>query len=376
MTWALYLFWASALLVAYAYVGYPAWLWLRRCWCNEAVQKSDITPSVSIVIAAHNEARNLPRKLRNLRELDYPQRLLEIIVVSDGSTDETEQLLRAAATPSLRPFLLADHGGKAAALNHGIAVASGEIVVFMDARQEVEADVIAMLVRSFADSAVGCVSGELMLKGSSEAGGQEGLGFYWRMEKAIRKMESETGSVVGATGALYAARRELLPRIPQGMLLDDVYLPLCIAAKNKRVVFDPDARAWDEMPHDMVKEFRRKVRTLTGNYQLVELAPWLLSGANPMRFRFISHKLLRLLVPFALAVLLASSMFLPGPVYRTALVLQSCFYASAAVAVFHARLGLITQLGKTALAFLLLNLAAVLAFVNFISGKRTVWVRP
>lgn len=376
MSWALYLFWASALLVAYAYVGYPAWLWLRRGWCNEAIQKGDITPPVSIVIAAHNEAANLPCKLRNLSQLHYPKHLLQIIVVSDGSTDETEQLLKAATNPFLQPLLLSDHAGKAVALNHGIAAATGEIVVFMDARQEIEADAIAMLVRSFSDLAVGCVSGELMLKGASEAGGQDGLGFYWRVEKAIRKLESDTGSVVGATGALYAARRELLSEIPQGMLLDDVYVPLCIAAKNKRVVFEPDAHAWDEMPHDVVKEFRRKVRTLTGNYQLVELAPWLLSGANPLRFQFISHKLLRLLVPFALTTLLVSSIFLRGPAYRTALVLQICFYASAAVAVFHARLGLITRLGKTALAFLLLNLAAVLAFVNFISGKRTVWVRP
>jgi cellulose synthase/poly-beta-1,6-N-acetylglucosamine synthase-like glycosyltransferase len=376
MSWAVYLFWTSTGLVAYAYVGYPALLWLRRCWCNERVHKKDITPPVSIVIAAHNEAALLPRKLKNLSELRYPRPLLEIIVVSDGSSDETEELLKAAASPSLRPVLLSERAGKAVALNEGMAVANGVIVVFMDVRQEIEADAIAMLVRNFADSTVGCVSGELMLKGSKDESGQEGLGFYWSVEKAIRKMESETGSVVGATGALYAARRELLPHIPQGMLLDDVYVPLCIAAKNKRVVFEPEARAWDEMPHDLVTEFRRKVRTLTGNYQLVELAPWLLSGANPLRFQFISHKLLRLLVPFALAALLVSSIFLEGPLYRTGLVLQSCFYASAAVALFHAPLGLISRLGRTALAFLLLNLAAVLAFVNFISGKRTVWVRP
>jgi poly-beta-1,6-N-acetyl-D-glucosamine synthase len=375
MNWAACLFWASAVLVGYSYLGYPLWLWLRRRLRFQPVHKREATPSVSILIAVHNEAATLPRKLRNLSGLHYPQHLLEIIVVSDGSTDETEHLLKAAAGPCLRPIFLSDHAGKAVALNQGIAAASGEIVVFMDARQKIEADAIAMLVRNFADATVGCVSGELMLKGLGETGGQEGLGFYWRIEKAIRKMESETGSVVGATGALYAARRELLGPIPPGMLLDDVYLPLCIAAKNKRVVFEPDARAWDEMPHDVAKEFRRKVRTLTGNYQLVELAPWLLTQANPLRFQFISHKLLRLVVPFALAALLVSCILLQGPMYRTALALQACFYASAAIAVFQTPLGLITRLGKTALAFLLLNLAAVLAFVNFISGKRTVWVR-
>lgn len=372
MTWV---FWTALLCLLYSYVGYPAWLWLRRQWRFLPVQKAETTPSISVVIAANNEAAILQRKLANLHALRYPQDLLEIIVVSDGSVDGTEQMLRMATGPLVRPLLLPTHRGKAVALNCGVAAARGEIVVFMDARQEVEPDALNKLARNFADPTVGCVSGELMLKGPNKVGGQDGLGLYWRIEKIIRCMESETGSVVGATGALYAVRRDLVVNIPAGTLLDDVYLPLCVAAKNKRVVFEPEARAWDDMPDSASKEFRRKVRTLTGNYQLLELAPWLLTRANPLRFEFISHKLSRLLVPFALVALFATCIFLRGFPYREGLVLQICFYSSAALGALRVRPEFVSRFSKVALAFLLLNVAAAMALINFVSGKRAVWVR-
>ncbi|PYU26742.1 MAG: family 2 glycosyl transferase [Acidobacteria bacterium] len=380
-----WIFWISFLLLAYTYLGYALWLWLYQQWCFRPVDKRAITPSVSIVIAAHNEAAVLPRKLNNLSQLEYPQELLEIIVVSDGSTDDTDQILKSASTPNFLSLSLSQHSGKVAALNRGIATAKGDVIVFMDARQEIEPDAVAKLVRNFADPTVGCVSGELMLKKVTSSAGQEGLGLYWRIEKAIRKMESNTGSVVGATGALYAARRELLAPMPEGALtsnagdwnirplLDDVFLPLSVAAQGKRIVFEPEARAWDEMPRDAMKEFRRKVRTSTGNYQLIWLAPWLLTRANPLRFRFISHKLSRLVAPLALAALLLSSIWLDGAVYRAALIFQTCFYASSAGALFQKPFGIVTKLGKATSAFLLLNAAAVLAFFNFIARKRPVW---
>jgi biofilm PGA synthesis N-glycosyltransferase PgaC len=373
VTWV---FWAAFFFVFYSYIGYPVWLWARGHWRLLPVRKSEGTPSISIVIAAFNEAATLRRKLTNLSDLRYPRNLLEIIVVSDGSTDETDQVLKAAAGLLVRPVLLPTHEGKAFALNCGIAAARGEVVVFMDVRQEVEPDALNQLVRNFADPTVGCVSGELILRAPESASGQDGLGLYWRLEKAIRKMESETGSVVGATGALYAVRRELLVEIPPGTLLDDVYLPLCIAAKKKRVVFEPEARAWDNMPDSASKEFRRKVRTLTGNYQLLELAPWLFTRNNPLRFEFVSHKLSRLLVPFALVALFVSCIFLRGFPYRETLVAQICFYSSAALSAVRVRPEFISRLSRVALAFLLLNVAAAMALVNFISGKRAVWVRP
>jgi len=384
---ALVIFWAALTFLLYTYAGYPIWLWLCRRWWLRPIRKANYTPSVSILIAAHNEAAVLPRKLKNLAELSYPDELLEILVVSDGSTDETERILKTANNPRLRALLLPRHSGKVVALNRGIAAATGDVIVFMDARQEIETDAVAKLVRNFSDPAVGCVSGELMLRTPDSGNTQDGLGLYWRLEKWIRKLESDTGSVIGATGALYAARRELVAPMPEGVLLatagdwkvrpilDDVYMPLSVASKGKRIVFEPEARAWDEIANNKMKEFHRKVRTLTGNYQLIELAPWLLTRANPLRFRFFSHKLARLVAPFALTILFVASFWLQGPIYRAALILQACFYASSAGALFRPPVGIVTRLGKATSAFLLLNAAAVVALFTFVSGRRTAWVR-
>ena len=167
----------------------------------------------------------------------------------------------------------------------------------MDARQIVDPDAVSELVSCFADPDVGAVSGELLLESASA----DALGIYWKIEKVVRKLESATGSVVGVTGAIYAIRRELYTEIPPGTILDDVFIPMNVARMGKRVVFQPSAIARDRLFNEKGKEFSRKVRTLTGNYQLLRLAPWLLSPSNPLLFRFISHKLLRLLVPVSAA---------------------------------------------------------------------------
>ncbi len=369
-----YLFWSSALLVAYTYLGYPLWLWIRRSWRSAPVRKASILPRVSILIAARNEAKNLAAKFENLGALDYPRDRVEVVVVSDGSTDETAEILSRGTSVPLQAILLASPQGKAVALNRAIAAAKGEIVVFMDARQQVEPDAVKRLVENFADSAVGCVSGELMLGRPGEK--SEGLGLYWRIEKAVRKLESDTGSVVGATGALYAIRRHLLPSLPAGLILDDVYLPLCVTRDGRRTIFEPAARAWDDAPRDFVKEYRRKVRTLTGNYELVRIAPWLLGSTNPLRFEVICHKLLRLAVPFALAGLLAGSILISGSFYSLFAAAQIVFYLSAIFAIATPSGGFAGRLGRLALTFLVLNAAAAVAFANFVSGRRPVWAQP
>lgn len=368
-----WIFWVSLWLIAYTYVGYPLWLYFRTRWCPRPVRSAPLFPSVSIVMAAHNEAETLPRKLRNLAQLDYPRDRYEIVVVSDGSTDATSQILASQAHQRLRIFSFPQRQGKAAALNRGVQEARGEIIVFTDARQLIAPDSVRHLASNFADPAVGCVSGELML-GEPNAPAASGVGLYWRMEKKIRQWESARGSVVGATGALYAARKGLLVPLPLGTILDDVYLPLLVARQGGRIVFEPQARAWDRTG-DPQREFRRKVRTLTGNYQLVQLAPWLLTRANPIRFEFVCHKLLRLLIPFVLASILVSSLFLQGAFYKLALALQVLFYALAALTVFGPKLGLVSRLADVSLAFLTLNTAAAVAFVYFVAGKKEVWVQ-
>jgi hypothetical protein len=208
---------------------------------------------------------------------------------------------------------------------------------------------------------------------SGETG--EGMGLYWRMEKKIRELESASGSVAGATGAIYCARRNLLDPLPAGTILDDVLLPMQIVRRGSRVIFDARARAWDSPDLGEGREFSRKVRTLSGNYQLLQLAPWLLSSQNAIRFEFITHKLSRLAVPFALLALLIASMFLPQPFYRAALGAQLAFYALSLSALAGVKIGPLSRIADPARTFVVLNSAAIVAFINFVTGRKAIWVR-
>lgn len=202
------------------------------------------------------------------------------------------------------------------------------------------------------------------------------MGLYWRIEKTIREMESASGSVVGATGAIYVAKRRLLPQLPQGTILDDVYIPMHVARQGFRVVFVPSARAWDVVDRGTEREFSRKVRTLGGNYQLVQLAPWLLSSANSLRFEFISHKLMRLFAPFALAMVFVASLLLAGHgLYRAVFVVQLAFYMLSLLAMVKLPKSRLARLADAAWTFVVLNSAALVAFVKFVTGRRVAWVR-
>jgi len=370
------MFWIGAGLVFYAYVGYAAGLWIWSRLSPKPVRRGTNQPPVSVVMVVRNEESTLPRKLRNLMGLDYPADRIEFVVASDGSTDKTvEILLEAAKDGRFHVLVSAEPKGKAYRLNEALGVATGEIAFFVDARQEIEPEALRLLVENFADSTVGCVSGELMLGHATSGEAEKGMGIYWRIEKKIRELESASGSVVGATGALYAARTSLLLPIPPETILDDVLLPLGVARRGGRVVFDGRARAWDDPDLGAKREFRRKVRTLTGNYQLLQIAPWVLGGENPLRLRFLSHKLLRLAVPFALATLLVASVAVPEPWYRAAFGLQLAFYALSLFALSKRKRGPVTRVANVALTFIVLNTAAVVAFANFVTRRKEVWVR-
>ncbi len=369
-----WVFWISVALIAYSYVGYAVWLWIRSRWRVRPVQRRPFTPFVSIVLVVRNEEKLLEEKLHNLRALNYPAERREIIVVSDGSTDGTVAVLAKWANPAgVAGLNNVECRGKAAGLNDALATARGEIVFFTDVRQKLEPDSLQLLLENFADSEVGCVSGELMLgdPGSGEA--NKGIGLYWKIEKQVREMESASGSVIGATGAIYAARRELISAIPQGTILDDVYIPMQIVRQDKRVIFDSRARAWDAPNLGTGREFARKVRTLGGNYQLLQLLPWLLGRSNPVRFEFISHKLLRLLVPFALVAALVTSALLPGTLYRTATALQLAFYGLSLLSLAQLKVGVLARPADVAFTIVVLNSAAAVAFFNFIFGRTASW---
>jgi biofilm PGA synthesis N-glycosyltransferase PgaC len=366
------LFWICFALIGYAYFGYACWLLICVRLRSRPILKKPSSPNVSIVIAVRNEEVNLPAKIENLNLLDYPRDRLQIVIASDGSTDRTAAILRERVADVLS-VILDEPKGKAGALNEAVKLATGEILVFLDARQTVECDAVSELVSCFADPEVGAVSGELLLEAASGISSSDALGMYWKIEKATRKLESATGSVVGVTGAIYAIRRDLYREVPPGTILDDVFVPMNVARMGKRVVFQPSAIARDRLFSEKGKEFSRKVRTLTGNYQLLRLAPWLLSPSNPLLFRFISHKLLRLLVPLLLLLLLMASAIATGPFYRAIFWLQVVFYVSAAFGTLSPAAKKFKPIG-IASTFVMLNAAAALAFYNFAAGRKKVWL--
>ncbi|MGD0414434.1 MAG: glycosyltransferase family 2 protein [Terriglobales bacterium] len=369
-------FWIAAALVGYAYLGYPLWLWLRSRWSPRPVRRGVVEPAVAAIMVVRNEEAVIARKIENLLALDYPAEKLEIVVISDGSTDGTAAILQdLASNPRLRIVLKTSSLGKAAGLNDAMKLANGEIVLLTDARQKIELCALRRLMENFADAEVGCVSGDLMLGDPETGEAGKGMGLYWRIEKKIRELESASGSVVGATGAIYCARQALLEPLPEGTILDDVLLPMQVVRKKSRVVFDSRAHAWDSPNLGQSREFSRKVRTLSGNYQLLQLAPWLLTSKNSIRFEFVSHKLLRLAVPFALLGVLLASLFLAQPFYRAALVAQLAFYGLSLAAMAGFKIGPLSRVADAARTFVLLNSAAVVAFVNFVTGRKAIWIR-
>jgi biofilm PGA synthesis N-glycosyltransferase PgaC len=332
-----YVFWASALLIGYVYLGYPAllavWASARRYRRRVPAARPDV-PAVSIIIAARNEARRLKARVENLLALDYPADRRQIIVVSDGSTDET---LRVLAEFRERVDVVSiPASGKAAALNAGVARADHDILVFADARQSFAPDALRALAAPFADLRIGGVSGALVLDSEARRAGDPpvsaGIGVYWRFEKWLRRHESAIGSMVGATGAIYALRRSLWRPLPPETILDDVLAPMRAVLAGYRVVFTDRAKAFDRSVASSDVEARRKVRTLAGNVQLLWLEPRLLVPfVNPIWLQFCSHKLGRLAVPYALLALMASSIALAErhAIYAVALAAQCTFYLLA-----------------------------------------------
>ena len=369
------LLWISILFVLYTYTGYPFLLKLLSLFRPCAVTMGgEAIFSVSIVIAAFNEEKNIDRRLANILLQRYPQELLEIIVVSDGSSDATCNKLRACSHSNVRLVELERRSGKASAINAGIAEARGKIIVFTDARQEFEPDAISRLIANFNDPGVGCVSGELHFFQESGSTIRKEMGAYWKYEKWVRKMESSSGSVVGATGAIYAIRRELFEPLPVGTILDDVLIPLAIVQKGYRTVFEGAAAAFDSVSTDVGKEWQRKVRTLAGNWQLLTLNPDLcLPWRNRNWWRFISHKIMRLLVPFALISLFICSMVQSGWQYRVVTALQALCYVLALIGLcLPVSRGI--RLINFCYFFLVMNAAAVAGLWIFLTGQcTTVW---
>lgn len=371
------LFLLSVGFCVYTYALFPVLLhWRARSSSNKAVLEGggsavmDSPVKVSIVIAAHNEAGTLPDKFRSLEALSYPAEYLECVFISDGSTDDTAALLTEAC--ARHDNWHCEHyvpaAGKPTALNRGVLKATGDIIVFMDARQKVASDAIQALVAPLANPDIGAVSGELVLV--DEMGQEAGnVGLYWRYEKWIRDNESRLFSTTGATGALYAIKRHDYTPLSADTLLDDFDTPVRLLRQGRRTVFEPLAKAYDPVEKEVAGEFARKVRTLAGNFQSFVRHPWLFNPAiNPVWWQFLSHKVFRLLVPYALVLALIACLLGDGWFLRAMLICQVAFYA---LGIF-GMAGWRNRISNVVSLFIQLNAAAVLAAYRALRGFNTV----
>ena len=378
---AFWLFWISFGLLGYVYVGYGIVAWLEarlRHPRSLDIRQAD-RPLVTAVVVACNEGGRIGRRIENLLGLDYPRDRLEILVASDGSTDDTVEVARRFE-PRIRVLAYAERRGKAAVLNDVIPQAHGSIVVLSDARQVFARDAINALVAPFADVYVGAVSGELMLRRMGADGGAAGAAAYWTYEKRLRAWESRIDSTMGATGAIYAIRRYLFEPFPPDTILDDVVIPAHIVRRGYRVLFEPRAVAYDDVAATPRDEFIRKVRTIAGTFQFFAREPWTL---NPLQNRIwlqtMSHKALRLVLPLAYATLFVANLFLASraPFYLATMLTQIAFYGSAAAAAASPRLRRYVKPMVVPHMLCLLSWATIVAFHRYLTGAQTVrWERP
>ncbi len=366
-------FWSCLFLVAYTYLFYPLLLLavssVAELWRNRRPAPAMVEPPpVSVIIPAHNEEAHLPDKLVNLRALEYPRDRLEILFVSDGSTDSTDTFLRAAERENVRVIYRPERGGKATALNQAVAAAHHGVLVFSDAATLFAPDAVQKLVRHFADPRVGVVCGALQFHASDESRQTEGV--YWRYESLLRLMESRLGVTLTASGAIYALRRECFVPLSADILVEDLVVPMAARRLGFRVLYDPDARGTDFAASTVAGEFARRVRIATGSFRA--LGDLLRGPLDPLTaFAFVSHKLLRWTLPFLLiGMLVTSAALLDSPLYRALFALQGLFYGWGLVGyLFRQRIQGI-RFSLVAYYLLAIHLAFLVGFVRYLSGRR------
>ena len=365
------LFLLSVSFCVYTLFGYPILLGLLARWRVRPVRKAAWPASVSVILPVHNGEQWLAAKLESILALDYPAELLEILLVLDGATDRTRAIAAGFLGRANLKILDLPHGGKAAALNAALKHASGEILFLTDVRQQLDPRSLANLVACFADPAVGVASGELVIrKGAGPE--EESVGLYWKYEKWIRKQLSRLDSVMGATGCIYAMRRRLARPLPAGTLNDDMYLPLGAFFQGYRVIFDESALAYD-YPTQLTSEFRRKVRTLAGVYQVIGQYPALLGPANRMWIHFFSHKFARLIMPWAMIVAALSCFGLPRPWNLWAAAAQAGGYALAFIDPWIPERFPLKRLSSPARTFIVLMAASLCAVSILFVPARLLW---
>src|SRR6266567_608079 len=304
------IFWIAIAVPFYAYVGYPIVLLLLRLVIHRGVKKAPIEPFVSVLIPAYNEGDVIERKLRNTLALDYPADRMEIVVASDGSKDDTVKVSRQFEDGNrVRVLDYPVNRGKIPLLNASVPELNGEIVVFSDAPAMLYVDSVRELVANFADPRVGAASGRYTVVKADDVNIGKSEDFYWKYETYLKVQESHVASTLGGHGHLHAIRKELYPFPPPATINDDYIIPVSVLSKGYRAVYEPLAIVYEEA-HEMAG-FGRRVRIMAGNVQQLREIKGLLHPLRPLAlFFFLSHKLSRLLVPFAMVVALVVNLFL------------------------------------------------------------------
>jgi cellulose synthase/poly-beta-1,6-N-acetylglucosamine synthase-like glycosyltransferase len=383
------LFWLSLGLVVHTYFIYPAVLFvgysvaqMRTDWRylfgrrdrRVLALQEDTVPEVSFLIPAFNEETHLLQKVVNLREMDYPREKIQIVFVSDGSTDATNEILKALPDPNIEVITLQERSGKANALNQAVLRARNEILVFSDASTLFAPDALRKLARHFEDGRVGGVCGALQFKGSTES--QQTEGIYWKYECMIRLMEARLGATLTASGAVYALRREAYVPLDPRTVLDDFVIPMNARKAGYRVVYDPEAIAIDYAPESVEGEFTRRVRLATGSFQSLRFLLRVQMGVFG-RFAFVSHKLLRWILPLLLCTLLISNLALVRyPVYAAIGLSQLLFYLWAGFGFFFRERLQSVRYALLAYFLLAMNLAFLLGLFRWLTNHQEVtWQR-
>ena len=374
-----FVFWCSLAGLVYVYLGYPLLVkGLARVFPMRR-ERRPVDSKVSVVIACHNEASRIRNKLTALLASPQARLVDEVLIGSDGSSDDIAASVIELNDSRIRLFEFSERRGKPVVLNDLIPECRNEFVVLCDARQILSDDAIPELLANFADPKVGVVSGELMFRRSTEEStAGRGIGAYWRYEKMIRRAEAEFRSVPGATGALYAIRREAFQTIPDSTLLDDVVIPMVAVTKGWKCVFERNAIAWDDPSDSLGREAIRKRRTIAGAAQLVVHYPsWLLPWKNPIWLEFVSHKIMRLVSPaLLLSVAVSNILLLSEWAYLLLLLGQLCFYYSAFAGWLCQKIGRPSSIFGVQAMFVTLNVTTVAALFDAMRGRfRVKWQR-
>lgn len=371
------IFFSSLLLVFYVYAGYPLLAACLGALLYRGVKKGPIEPQVTVLIAAYNEEESIAATIENKLGQKYPAEKLEIIVISDGSTDRTDTIVQGYAGRGVRLIRQQPRAGKTSALNLALPQARGEIIVFSDANSLYAPDALSRLVANFADREVGYVTGKMIYADPEGTPIGEGCGAYMKYENALRCIETRLGSVVGVDGGIDALRKALYQPMNADQLPDFVQ-PLKVVAQGYRVVYEPEALLWEASLKESADEYRMRVRvSLRAFWALYDMRKLLFSWRDPVfAWQLWSHKLLRYLCFLFLVLGYLSNLALlgQGTGYRIFFILQSAGYLSALALPFLEKKGAGCRLFTLARYFLLLNLAAAHAFAKFLrSEKQVVW---